>query len=31
MTAKDNKELCEHGHVHDFCCGASKGEVEGSE
>ena len=26
--ATSKRELCEHGHQHDVCCGASKGEVE---
>lgn len=29
--AKGQKMLCEHGHEHDVCCGASKGEVEEGE
>lgn len=29
--AKGQKVLCEHGHEHDVCCGASKGEVEEGE
>lgn len=29
--AKGQKILCEHGHEHDVCCGAGKGEVEEGE
>ncbi|KAL4436577.1 hypothetical protein ABPG75_003716 [Micractinium tetrahymenae] len=29
--AKGHKVLCEHGHEHDVCCGASAGEVEEGE
>ncbi|KAI3426488.1 hypothetical protein D9Q98_008854 [Chlorella vulgaris] len=28
MREAGKKELCEHGHEHDVCCGASKGDVE---
>lgn len=31
MQAKGSKVLCEHGHAHDVCCGASKDEVQAEE